>query len=271
MPSTVRFQLDDAFIQDTLPSDAYKQRLSSPTRPHSILRRPTPSPPSPSNSTISDQSAYSSTFPSTALHLACTTSYSPPSRKSHKGQLAIFQFDQVQESLMVGHDNLSTTLNRGYAESSTLSNHPLSNDLSKNPDERAALIINEDYFEMLTTKKIRRHRLSRSLSEQSNDKAFASSSSSCLNQQPERNMFPQEIDTIQQNKFINNIEEIKTTKQHYHRYCQFPIKCKELKLNWSKYCFKHQCRAFLCYQHVLKANIAFCEEHYRDSDPEMVQ
>lgn len=48
--------------------------------------------------------------------------------------------------------------------------------------------------------------------------------------------------------------------------CKFEL-CNEGSLDWSTYCYKHQCRGFLCYSSVTRNGVAFCILHYRPEDP----
>lgn len=41
------------------------------------------------------------------------------------------------------------------------------------------------------------------------------------------------------------------------------------KLNWSAYCYKHQCRAFQCPDHVYRSGSAYCERHHQESNARM--
>ncbi|KAK9900595.1 hypothetical protein P389DRAFT_15049 [Cystobasidium minutum MCA 4210] len=50
--------------------------------------------------------------------------------------------------------------------------------------------------------------------------------------------------------------------------CSFKA-CTETRLNWSPYCYKHQCRAFQCYEHVCRSNSAYCVKHHQESNPQL--
>lgn len=50
--------------------------------------------------------------------------------------------------------------------------------------------------------------------------------------------------------------------------CNLPD-CFLEKLNWSAYCYKHQCRAFKCSDHVYRSSSAYCERHHQESDVRM--
>lgn len=74
----------------------------------------------------------------------------------------------------------------------------------------------------------------------------------------------------------NNISDFLTIKSDStkessstNKLCNYEY-CKEDCLNWSKYCYKHQCRAFLCYSHVVKTGIAHCSLHHRSEDVGLV-
>lgn len=260
MPTNVRFLLDDNAIRDTLdhlswPHTSYPS--TSMKYPRSALRKI----PRPLHSDSPTSDSYSA-FPSNVSALGHFTQQKSELAQD-KGRSTYF--DQVHCDL-VGHRHSSGESSTPLSTTTTFRNEMRRNlyDIVPVPEDHDETHLESTsaslYLEMATPN--RRRRMARVHTSDSDLRPSSYESSITPLGSPVRQL-SSSTTTLHQAKHSSQADEYEISD------CQV-LNCGEQQLDWSSYCYRHQCRAFLCYGHVLRSSTAYCEKHHQDADPELV-